>query len=105
MPNHYTYTGHSWYISMSSLTIKNIPTSLLDKIRSQAAADRHSLTQEIIFLLETALNNLASTTTADARQTADQQLTIWRQLAGQWQSDQTVADEIQAIYQKRSQGR
>jgi plasmid stability protein len=38
---------------MPSLTIKNIPNELLDRLRAQAASKRRSLNSEVIACLET----------------------------------------------------
>ena len=40
---------------MASLTIKNIPDDLLERLRAKAASDRRSLTKEVVHLLETVL--------------------------------------------------
>ncbi|MGH7332255.1 MAG: FitA-like ribbon-helix-helix domain-containing protein [Candidatus Rokuibacteriota bacterium] len=41
---------------MASLTIKNLPTSLLDRLRRRAAANRRSLNLEVIVSLESTVS-------------------------------------------------
>lgn len=69
---------------MRSLTLKNIPGELLDELREAAAEDHRSLTQEIIFLLKTALR--ARPKTVDEPD-VKAQVAAWRKLAGKWKSD------------------
>jgi plasmid stability protein len=46
---------------MASLTLKNLPEELLRSLREAAEKDRRSLTQEIIYLLDTALRSRGPT--------------------------------------------
>lgn len=44
---------------VATLTLKGLPDSLLDRLREAAEAERRSLNQQAIFLLESALPNRA----------------------------------------------
>lgn len=87
---------------MPSLTLKNVPEPLLHALRAAAERDRRSVTQEIIHLLERALDGRA-----EPRPTPDvaAQVAAWRALAGQWQSDEDRATEAKRIARRRSAGR
>jgi len=85
---------------MPSLTIRNVPEELLERLRARAEADRRSLTQEVIHLLENALRAGGATTSA-----ADAQADAWAALGGRWQSDESKRREISSIYRKRTRGR
>jgi plasmid stability protein len=87
---------------MGALTLKNIPDDLLDRLKRRAAADRRSLTMEILFLLEQSLGGGESRA---AEASPEPQLAAWQQVAGRWRSTQDVVSEIRAIYGARTAGR
>ena len=90
---------------MPSLTLKDIPTALLERLRTRAAQDRRSLNREAIWLLEQALEPSAEPATR-LRQEAEAQLAAWHTLAGRWQGSEPETDELVAdIYRSRTQGR
>jgi hypothetical protein len=71
----------------------------------RAAADKRSMTKEIIYLLEVALTGLNEEDRERQLQEAESQAEAWLRLAGQWDSEQTAEDEIKAIYESRTRGR
>jgi plasmid stability protein len=90
-------------VLMPSLTLKNLPEELLAALRAAAARDRRSVTQEIIHLLDIALQGGQS----PARDAADTeaQVAAWRKLAGKWTSDVDPATETKRIVERRTKGR
>lgn len=88
---------------MASLTLKNIPDSVLDRLRERAAADRRSLTQEILFLLEEAMARPDRGATPE--EAARSQVRAWSALAGRWRSDRTPAQEVEELLAGRTPGR
>ena len=84
---------------MATVTLKNVPEELLDRLRARSARDRRSLNQQILFLLERALDR-----TELARE-AESQSRVWSRLAGRWQSDLSAQEEIDRLYSSRSAGR
>ena len=90
---------------MASITIKNIPDRLLDRLRVQAAMENRSMNREIIRLLDLNVRDDRTHPIANRRTLADAQVRAWSRLAGQWSSDVPVEDEIAAIYSARSRGR
>lgn len=91
---------------MASVTIKNIPDEILERLRRRAAADHRSLNKEVIYLLGASLSNtLAPDDPVYRKEVADRQAEAWTRLAGRWDSDQRVEDEIADIYSARSEGR
>lgn len=87
---------------MASITLKNLPDSLVAELREAAERDRRSLTQEILHLLETALR--ASPTPREVSD-AKAQVAAWRKLAGKWESDVDVATEAARLARARTRGR
>lgn len=88
---------------MASLTLKNIPEPVLERLRERAALDRRSLTQEILFLLEEALARPARGATLE--EAARTQAGAWSALAGRWRSDRAPAEEVGEILAGRTRGR
>lgn len=87
---------------MAAITLKNLSDELLAELRAAAEHDRRSLTQEIIHLLEAGLRGRPKTTPQpDVRA----QVSAWRALAGQWESDVDAATEASRIAEARSLGR
>lgn len=109
---------------MASLTLKNIPESLLESLRLLAARHRRSLLQETLFRLEVAARQaLAPESTRVSELTtaygsafhdgpqggvpgeAEEQLDVWRKLCGRWQTGSDGEDEVEAIFRARGGGR
>ncbi len=89
---------------MPSLTLKDIPTPLLDQLRTRAAHDQRSLNREALWLLEQALEQYPDP--AKASQQREAQLAAWHKLTQRWQgSPQEIDDLVVDIYQSRTQGR
>ena len=60
---------------MATLTVKNLPDELYEKIKASAAANRRSINQEVIFLMERVLKAEEESfekTLAEARRLRDQ---------------------------------
>ncbi len=90
---------------MPSLTLKDIPIPLMERLRARAAREQRSLNREAIRLLEQALEP-SGDPALHLRQECDAQLGAWRALAGRWQGTNKEIDElVQGIYQSRTRGR
>lgn len=92
---------------MPSLTLKNIPEPLLESLRKRAEADRRSLTQEVLCLLEIAVQRPPEGADPEAAvlRHARTQADAWAALAGGWQSDLEPQEEIDRILSARTGGR
>ena len=84
--------------SMSSLTIKDIPDSLLVRLRGQAKEHRRSVNQEVIVLLESALDDDFRTDHEIAAQ-----VSAWRSIADAGGRD--IDWDVSAIAAARTSGR
>jgi hypothetical protein len=89
---------------MTAFTVKNLPPKLLRSLRAAAEHDRRSLNQEIIHLLELALQ-VREHHRARPPQDVEAQLAAWRELAGKWQSDLDPEVEADRIMSARTAGR
>jgi plasmid stability protein len=81
---------------MPTLTIRDLPSDVLERLRRRATEERRSLNQEAIHLLDLALRAEMLSPTA--------QVEAWMRL-GRWKSSRTAKQEIAEIYAARSLGR
>lgn len=88
---------------MASLTIKNVPDQLLERLREAAAWQRRSLNQQVIVLLELALVQAGDDATQRLQAEIEAQAAAWERLAGRWND---VDDQlVDSVYESRSTGR
>lgn len=92
---------------MSSLTLKDLPDDLLQRLRERARQQRRSLNREAIMLLEQALAPASGATPASrAEAERDAQLVAWERLGSRWPGGDTALDAMVAdIYDARTEGR
>ena len=89
---------------MPSLTLKNIPDDLMDRLRQAARAERRSLIQQAFHLIDGGLAEWEGSVGIPPAPVAEQ-VRRWRELAGQWQSSEDFDAEIDAIRASRTEGR
>lgn len=88
---------------MPSLTIKGLPEELHEALRELAESERRSLTQQAIRLLEESVARRRED--AERQDEVTRQADAWRSLSGRWVSDKSVDEEIDDIYETRTEGR
>ena len=81
---------------MPTITIRDVPVELLERLRQRAKEDRRSLTQQVIYLVERALQDELLSPAAQAKR--------WNQM-NRWRSRRKAKDEIAEIYKARTRGR
>ena len=86
---------------MATITVRSVPEELLESLKKLAEDQRRSLTQQVVFLLEQAVER------ANAREPefAVRQAESWRRLAGRWRSDESAEEEIDRLFESRTEGR
>lgn len=89
---------------MASLTLKDIPDELMDRLRQAARAERRSLTQQALQLIDGGLKARQRASELPSPEVA-RQVRRWRELAGRWASDQSFEEEVAAIFTSRTAGR
>lgn len=114
---------------MASITFKNVPDDLLESLRLRAERNRRSLTKEVLYLLEQGVllsdggfGMRASESTPvvgngldpqgrgpqweqERERERERQVEVWRDLCGQWESEESVAEELEALGAARTGGR
>jgi plasmid stability protein len=106
---------------MASLTLKNVPEDLLERLRRRAERNRRSLMKEALYLLELGVETQGVGLRAgestpvygggsgaeglSPEQERESQLEAWQELCGQWESEESVAEELEALSAARTVGR
>ena len=88
---------------MASITLKDIPPELLDRLRAAAKQDRRSLTQQALYLIEGGLSRQTGSSKPSAA--AREQVRRWRALAGRWRSSESLEEELAGLRAARTAGR
>ena len=88
---------------MATITLKNVPEALLNRLRKMASTQRRSLNQQILYLLDSAEGPEERHQRLKAE--AERQTGAWRSLSGRWESRESVQEEIKQIYAARTEGR
>ncbi len=78
---------------MSSLTLKDLPPDLLERLRERARLERRSLNREAILLLEQALApDVGALPASLAESERAAQLAAWERLGGRWPGGDAALD-------------
>ncbi len=67
---------------MASITIRNMPADLLERLRQGARVARRSVNQHILCLLEQALTTVEPTANGNLHAKIEEQIRAWEALAG-----------------------
>jgi len=87
-----------------NLTVKGLPEELGAALKRAAESSHRSLNGEIVHRLAHSFEKPTETISRLA-ESPDDVADTWAKLAGKWQSDLTLEDEIAALYANRSAGR
>ena len=91
---------------MKSITLRNIPDELLDRLRTLSIIEKRSLNNEILIVLEKGLKRESENkTNFKDHLTRDTQIKIWQNLCGQWKDNRSTDEIIRDIIGSRSEGR
>ena len=91
---------------MKSITVRNIPDELLDRLRTLSVIEKRSLNNEILIVLEKGLaKESENTTNSNNHLSMETQIKIWQNLSGQWEDNRSTDEIIRDIIDSRSEGR
>lgn len=93
---------------MNALTLKSLPDVLVERLRAAATMTHRSLNKEIIFRLERSFDRPANRSTGIDewnKGRVAEQVAAWKEVAGSWESDVSLEEEIESLYAARSEGR
>ncbi len=91
---------------MASITIRNIPESILERIRTLSSVEKRSMNNELLLLIEAGLNQ---ETERKGRSkniiSKESQIKIWEDLIPKWEDERSAEEIIEDIYANRTSGR
>ena len=92
---------------MASLTVRDIPGDVLDKIRVLSTRERRSLNKQFLVIVEDGLktHTAALERGRDSGPTPSLQVALWRDLAGHWEDQRPTGAIIADIRRHRTGGR
>ena len=92
---------------MPSLTIRDIPSDTLNKIKILSKTERRSTNSEILLIIENGLKHYTCENAGvnERNISKESQLEIWTMLLDGWEDDRKTEAIIDDIYTKRSVGR
>lgn len=91
---------------MASLTVRNIPDEILDKIKALSSIDRRSLNNEILVILERGTYTEVQERMRKVKHVSkDTQIQIWNNLLGTWEDTRSAKEIIEDISTHRTIGR
>jgi plasmid stability protein len=92
--------------TMASITIRNIPDEVLERIRALSSIERRSLNNEILVILERGTYSEYEEKLLKRKYLSKStQMEIWKQLAGTWSDSRSTKEIIEDIYSNRTVGR
>lgn len=92
--------------TMASLTVRNIPDDVMERIRALSTAQRRSLNNEILVILERGTNLEYEEKVRQPKfLSKSTQLELWEQLVGTWKDSRSASEIIEEIYALRTAGR
>jgi plasmid stability protein len=91
---------------MKSITVRNIPDELLDRLRTLSVVEKRSLNNEMLIVLEKGLaKESEDKTNFKNHLSMETQIKIWQNLSGQWKDNRSTDEIIRDIVDSRSEGR
>lgn len=83
---------------MANITVRNIPDSILGKVRTLSEIEKRSINNELLILIEHGLNQ---ETEKKGKQeniiSKESQMKIWEKLLGKWEDERSVEKIIEDI--------
>ena len=91
---------------MANITVRNIPDSILEKIRTLSTIEKRSINNELLLIIEAGLNEESERKTKNENIIPkESQIRIWEKLMGKWEDDRSAKEIIEDIYAHRTPGR
>ncbi len=91
---------------MASITVRNIPQELLDKLKTRSSIERRSLNNEILVVLERGTyREYEERIHRQKYLSRSTQKELWESLLGSWEDSRSTEEIIKDIYSHRTTGR
>lgn len=96
----------NYNVTMKNITVRNIPTSIIDKLRLLSALDRRSMNNELLVALETGVKELElKHPRSSAGVSSSAQIALWKGLCGKWKDKKSKEAQIKELSEDRTMGR
>jgi len=96
----------NYNITMASITVRNIPDEVLERIRALSAIERRSLNNEILVILERGTFSEYEEKLLKRKYLSKAtQMEIWKGLVGTWADTRSAKEIIEDIYSNRTASR
>lgn len=92
---------------MASMTVRDIPGEMLDRIRVLSERERRSVNKQFLVIVEDGLraHTAALERSRESGPTPSLQVALWRDLAGKWEDERSTAEVVADIRRHRTVGR
>ena len=90
--------------AVASITIRDLPDSMLEKVRILSKRNRRSMNSELLTLIENALDDTRGIG-HKGRISTEMQVEMWKFFAGKWEDARPTNEIIRDIYAQRTEGR
>ncbi|MBE3063982.1 MAG: hypothetical protein IMZ69_03070 [Spirochaetes bacterium] len=91
---------------MASITVRNIPDDVLERIKTLSMIERRSINNEILVILERgAFNEYEEKMQRQRHLSKSTRMEIWKRLLGTWEDTRSTREIIEDIYSNRTVGR
>jgi plasmid stability protein len=91
---------------MASITVRNIPDEVFERIKTLSMIERRSINNEILVILERgAFNEYEDKMQRQRHLSKSSQMEIWKKLLGTWEDTRSTTEIIEDIYSNRTVGR
>ncbi|MCX7038163.1 MAG: hypothetical protein NT005_03375 [Spirochaetes bacterium] len=91
---------------MASITVRNIPDDVLERIKTLSMIERRSINNEILVILERgAFNEYEEKMQRQRHLSKSTRMEIWKRLLGTWEDTRSTREIIEDIYANRTVGR
>jgi plasmid stability protein len=91
---------------MASITIRDLPDSVLEKVRMLSKRNRRSMNSELLTLIEEGIEKKQEAReTKNGVITSETQAELWQTIAGDWEDSRSTEQIIKDIYDTRTEGR
>ncbi len=91
---------------MASITVRNIPDEVLERIKTLSMIERRSINSEILVILERgAFNEYEGKMQRQRHLSKSTRMEIWKGMLGTWEDTRSTREIIEDIYSNRTVGR
>ena len=92
---------------MASMTVRDIPGEMLDRIRVLSERERRSVNKQFLVIVEDGLraHTAALERNRESGPTPSLQVALWRDMAGKWEDERSTAEVVADIRRHRTVGR